>query len=52
MPQMNKNDRFEAIGMLRAMSVNDVSAHFNVSRTTISRLKRKYNRMGDVADSV
>ena len=38
---MTKPERYEAIGMLRNMSINDVAAFFNVNRTTIDRLKRK-----------
>ena len=50
MPRLNKNQRYEAIGMLRAMSCKDIAAHFNVDRKTIERLRIKYNRTGDVAD--
>ena len=50
MPRLNKNQRFEAIGMLRAMSCKDVATYFNVDRKTIERLRIKYNQTGDVAD--
>ena len=45
---MNNRDRYEAIGMLRNMSVNDVAAHFNVHRSTIFRVKQKLNQTGDL----
>lgn len=47
---MTKNERFEAIGMLRALTIKDVAAHFNVDRRTIGRLKSKFNHTGDVSD--
>ena len=48
--RMTNRNRYEAIGMLRNMSVNDVAAHFNVHRSTISRMKQKFNQTGDVVD--
>ena len=48
--RMTNRDRYEAIGMLRNMSVNDVAAHFNVHRSTIFRVKQKLNQTGDVVD--
>ena len=48
--RMTKHEIYEAIGMLRNMSVNDVARHFNVNRSTIFRLKVKENRTGDVVD--
>ena len=36
--------------MLRAMTVNDVAAHFDVNRTTIYSFHRKLNQNGDVSD--
>ena len=50
MPRMSKRERYEAIGMLRNMSINDVASFFNVDRTTISRLKVKTMQTGDVVD--
>ncbi len=47
---MTNRDRYEAIGMLRNMSVNDVASYFNVHRSTISRMKQKFNQTGDVVD--
>ena len=41
--QMSNRDRYEAVGMLRGMTVNDVAVHFNLNRSTIFRLKRKLN---------
>ena len=48
--RMSNRDRYEAVGMLRGMPVNDVTAHFNAYRSTIFQLKRKVNQTGDVAD--
>ena len=48
--RMSNRDRYEAVGMLRGMSVNDVAAHFNLNRSTIFRLKRKLNQTGDGVD--
>ena len=48
--RMTNRERYEAIGMLRNMSVNNVARHFNVHRATIFRLKNKTNRTGDVVD--
>ena len=48
--RMTNRDRYEAIGMLRNMSVNDVAAHFNVRRSTIFRVKQKLNQTGDLVD--
>ena len=31
--RMSNRDRYEAVGMLRGMSVNDVAAHFNLNRS-------------------
>ena len=45
--RMSNRQRYEAMGMLRNISVNDVAAHFNVNRTTIFRLQR---RESDVVD--
>ena len=47
---MSNRQRYEAIGMLRNMSVNDVAAHFNVNRMTIFCLQRRENQTGDVVD--
>ena len=48
--RMSNRDRYEAVGMIRSMPVNDVAAHFNVNRSTIFRLKRKVNQTGIVVD--
>ena len=48
--RMTNRDRYEAIGMLRNMSVNDVAAHFNVHLSTIFRMQQKLNQTGDVVD--
>ena len=51
MPRLNTPQRFEAIGMLRAiMSCKDVAEYFDVERKTIERLRIKYNRTGNVAE--
>ena len=47
MPRMTKRERYEAIGMLRNMSINDVAAFFNVNRTTIDR-----HGLCDIADGL
>ena len=44
--RMSNRDRYEAVGMLRGIFVNDVAAHFNLNRSTIFRLKRKLNQTG------
>ena len=48
--RMSNRDRYEAVGMLRGMTVNDVAVHFNLNRSTIFRLKRKLNQTGDGVD--
>ena len=48
--RMTNRERYEAIGMLRNMSVNNVARHFNVHRATIFRLINKTNRTGEVVD--
>ena len=47
---MSNRDRYEAVGMLRGMSVNDVAAQIKLNRSTIFRLKRKLNQTGDGVD--
>ena len=45
-----KRETYEAIGVLRNMTINGVAAYFNVNRTTIIRLKRKTIQTGNVVD--
>ena len=50
-PGMAPDQRQQALGMLTAgMSVKDVSRHFNVHASTISRLRTRYLLTGNVSD--
>ena len=50
-PGMTLDRRQQALGMLEAgMLVKDVAVHFGVHRTTIHRLRTRYEQSGSVKD--
>ena len=50
MPRLTKEQRHEAIGMLRALPVTSVARFFNVHKITIHRLVQKVRNNGPVSD--
>ena len=50
MQRLTKEQRHEAIGMLRALPVTSVARFFNVHKTTIHRLVQKVRNNGPVSD--
>ena len=50
MPRLTKEQRHEAIRMLRALPVTSVARFFNVHKTTIHRLVQKVRNNGPVSD--
>ena len=51
MPRLNIDERNQAIGMLNpGMSAIVVSRHFDCTRNTIERLRRRFRVTGNVAD--
>ena len=51
MPQLNNDERNQAIGMLSAgMSAAVVLRHFGCTRKTIERLRRRLRVTGNIAD--
>ena len=51
MPRLNKAQRNQAVGMIRAgVSQNEVSRRFGVHRNTISALWRRYQQSGNTRD--
>ncbi|KAH3751951.1 hypothetical protein DPMN_186559 [Dreissena polymorpha] len=51
MPRLLEHERSEVVGMLRAGSgVTDVARQFNCARSTVNRLRERYDVTGSIKD--